>query len=361
MRKNTLKPDSKCFGERWADSMEQVLVTGGSGFVGLHTLAQLLNRHYKVKATIRNVAKQSEVTGALQTAGVPSLHDLSFVQADLSDDANWAEAVNGCRYVLHIASPISNHTPADESEMIRPAVDGALRVLKAARNAGVKRVVFLSSYGAVGYTNKGTGIVTESDWTNPQDKNLPAYPKSKTLAELAAWEYIRGDGGGLELSVVNPVAILGPSLGAHVSPSFDLLRMLLDGQMRAIPEIVVNVVDVRDVSDLLIRAMLTPEANAERFICSTDGKISLPEIAALLRKERPDLSHKVPTWIAPSLVIRIAGLFNSRARLAASLLGMNRNVSIAKATRLLGWTPTFSTEQAILASVQSMLEQGIIK
>jgi nucleoside-diphosphate-sugar epimerase len=344
--------------------MEQkatVLVTGGSGFVGLHTISQLLGKNYSVKATIRNTAKKDEVKETLKATGIASLEDLSFVQADLSSDSNWSAAVKDCRYVLHIASPISTHNPADENEMIRPAVDGALRVLKASSNAGVKRVVLLSSYGAVGYTNKGTGIVTETDWTNPEDKHLPAYPKSKTLAERAAWEFMKGEGTGLELSVVNPVAILGPSLGAHVSSSFDLLRMLLDGNLRAVPKIVVNVVDVRDVTNLLIRAMLTPEANGQRFIGSTERKISLPEIAALLKKERPDVSQKVSSRIAPSLVVRIVGLFNARARVAASMLGMNRNVSIAKATRLLGWTPTVSAERAILASVQSMVEHGIIK
>ena len=343
------------------EQKETVLVTGGSGFVGLHAISQLLRRNYKVKATIRNVAKQDEVIETLKATGLGSLEDLSFVQADLSSDDHWAEAVQDCRYVLHIASPISTHNPADENEMIRPAVDGALRVLKAASNAGVKRVVLLSSYGAVGYTNRGTGIVTESDWTNPDDKHLPAYPKSKTLAERAAWDFMKSERTSLELSVVNPVAILGPSLGSHVSSSFDLLRMLLDGNLRAVPRIVVNVVDVRDVADLLIRAMLTPEANGQRFIGSTERKISLPEIAALLKKEQPDVSQNVSSRIAPSLIIRIAGLFNARARVAASMLGMNRNVSIAKATRLLGWTPSVSTEQAILASVQSMVEHGIIK
>jgi nucleoside-diphosphate-sugar epimerase len=343
------------------EQKETVLVTGGSGFVGLHAISQLLSKNYKVKATIRNAARKDEITKTLTATGTASLEDLSFVQADLSTDSNWTEAVEDCRYVLHVASPISTQNPADENEMIRPAVDGALRVLKASSNARVKRVVLLSSYGAVGYTNKGTGIVTESDWTNPEDKHLPAYPKSKTLAERAAWEFTKGAGTDLELSVVNPVAILGPSLGSHVSSSFDLLRMLLDGNLQAVPKIVVNVVDVRDVTDLIIRAMLTPEASGQRFIGSTEGKISLPEIAALLKKERPDVSQKVSSRIAPSLVVRVAGLFNARARVAASMLGMNRNVSIAKATRLLGWTPTVSTEQAILASVQSMVEHGIIQ
>ena len=343
------------------EQKETVLLTGGSSFVGLHAIAQLLSKNYQVKATVRNVAKKDEVTETLKATCTASLEDLSFVQADLSSDTNWTEAVKDCRYVLHVASPISTQNPADENEMIRPAVEGALRVLKASSNAGVKRVVLLSSYGAVGYTNKGTGIVTESDWTNPEDKHLPAYPKSKTLAERAAWEFMKGGETGLELSVVNPVAILGPSLGSHVSSSFDLLRMLLDGNLRAIPKIVVNVVDVRDVTDLLIRAMVTPEANGQRFIGSTETKISLPDIAALLKKERPDVSQKVSSRIAPSLVVRIAGLFNARARVAASMLGMNRNVSIAKAIRLLGWTPAMSTEQAILASVQSMVEHGIIK
>ena len=181
---------------------ETVLVTGGSGFVGLHAIAQLLSKNYQVKATVRNAVKKDEVTETLKATGLVSLEDLSFVQADLSSDTNWTEAVKDCRYVLHVASPISTQNPADENEMICPAVEGALRVLKASSNAGVKRVVLLSSYGAVGYTNKGTGIVTESDWTNPEDKHLPAYPKSKTLAERAAWEFMKGGETGLELSVV---------------------------------------------------------------------------------------------------------------------------------------------------------------
>src|SRR6185369_12379353 len=180
-------------------------------------------------------------------------------EADLTKDTNWAKAVENCDYVLHVASPIFLKAPKHEDEMIIPAVEGTLRVLRAAREAGVKRVVLTSSFGAVGYSHMDDSkLITEEDWTDPNDKHLSAYLKSKTLAEKAAWDFIKNEGGNLELSVINPAAILGPSLGPDMSSGFELLKRVLDGSMKAIPRITLGIVDVQDVADLHIRAMTNP-------------------------------------------------------------------------------------------------------
>jgi nucleoside-diphosphate-sugar epimerase len=334
----------------------EVLVTGGSGFVGLQCILQLLQKGYKVKTTIRSLDKRNEVIESLKAGGITSFDNLTFVETSLTEDRNWDEAVKDCTYVLSVASPVFMTLPKDENEAIRPALEGIIRVLKAARNAGVKRVVMTSNFGAVGFSNKNTNsITTEKDWTDPNQKGLSIYEKSKLLAELAAWDFIRKE-GNLEFATINPVAILGPALSKHVSGSFVLLQHLLNGSMKAVPNIPLNIVDVRDVADLHIRAMTNPNANGERFIATADGKISLPEIAKLLKAA----GKNVPVKTLPDWVLHIAALFNEQARHAAPLLSINRNVSNAKAKEVLGWTPIANNEEVILASVKSMVEYGII-
>jgi len=195
------------------ENSETVLVTGGTGFVGVNCIYQLLQKGYKVKTTIRSMNKKDEVIETLKTGGITSFDNLRFIEADLTKDAKWDEAVKGCEYVLLVASPVFFHLPKDENKVIRPIIDGTLRVLKAARNAGVKRVVMTSSFGAVGFSNKNQNSeTTEANLTDPNQKGLPAYEKSKVLAELAAWDFIKKEGDNLELTTINPVAILGPSL-----------------------------------------------------------------------------------------------------------------------------------------------------
>lgn len=339
-----------------------VLVTGGTGFVGLQIILQLLQKGYSVKTTLRSLSSKSKVIDTLKLSGITSFDNIAFVEADLSKDNNWDEAAKGCDYVLSVASPVFLTKPKDDKEAIRPAVDGIIRVLKAARDAGVKRVVMTSNFGAVGFSNKNpNAATTEADWTNPNEPGLSVYEKSKLLAERAAWDFIKKEGNGLELATINPVAILGPSLNEHVSGSFGLLHHLLDGSMKAVPNIPLNVVDVRDVADLHIRAMENPKANGQRFIASADGQISFPEIAALLKKQYPDIAKNVSAKRVPNWVIKSAALFNHQAKEAALLLRMNRNVSNAKARKLLGWKPVANNEGAILASVNSMMRFGIIK
>jgi nucleoside-diphosphate-sugar epimerase len=340
-------------------SSEIILVTGGTGAVGVHCILQLLQKGYTVRTTIRNLSKKDDVIDMLQNGGI-SGDNLSFIEADLSSDANWETAIKGCTYVLHVASP-THIGSEDEIEMTRHAIDGVLRVLKVARNQGVKRVVLTSSYGALGFSNRDfSTVTTEANWTDPNDKGLAPYHKSKALAERAAWDFMKNEGGDMELAVINPAAIFGPSLGPSQSPSLGILKTLLSGAMPAVPNFSINVVDIRDVADLHIRAMITPEAKSQRFIASADGQISMPEIARLLKERAPAVSEKVSLKILPDFILRIAALFNRRAKDGLYMSRLNRNISNEKAKSILGWTPIANNEEAILASVESMIKFQMI-
>jgi len=337
-----------------------VLVTGGTGFVGVHIILQLLQKDYNVKTTLRSISSKDKVIDTLKSNGITTFDNLVFVEADLSKDDNWDEAMKGCDYVLSVASPVFMTIPKDEAEAIRPAVEGIVRILKAARNAGVKRVVMTSNFGAVGFSNKNPNkATTETDWTNPKEKGLSIYEKSKLLAERAAWDFIKKEGGNLEFTTINPVAIFGPALSTHISGSFVILERILSG--KATPHIPLNIVDVRDVADLHIRAMTNPKANEQRFIASADGQISMPEIAALLRNKYPDIAKKVSTKTIPNKFLYLAALFNKQAKEAALLLRISRNVSNAKAKKILGWKPIANNEEVIFGSINSMIKFGIIK
>ncbi len=339
-----------------------VLVTGGTGFVGVQIILQLLQKGFNVRTTLRSLDSCAKVIDTLKSNGITTFDRLAFVEADLSKDNHWDEAMQGCDIVLSVASPVFFTLPKDENEAIRPAKEGIVRVLKAARNAGVKRVVMTSNFGAVGFSNQDPNTVTtEADWTNPNEKGLSVYEKSKLLAERAAWDFIQEEGGHLEFTTINPVAIWGPALSAHISGSFGLLENILAGSMRLIPHIPLNIVDVRDVADLHIRAMENPNANGQRFIASADGQIALPEIAALLKSKRPAVTKKVSTRTLPNWAVNFAALFNRQAKEAALLLRMNRNVSNTKAKQILDWKPIASIDDTILASIDSMTKFGIIK
>lgn len=341
---------------------ETVLVTGGTGFLGQQIVLQLLQKGYKVRTTLRSLKNKDKLIETLKANGISIFDRLSFAEAELTEDENWDKAMQGCTYVLSVASPVFFGIPKDENEAIRPAVEGILRILKHAKKNGVKRVVMTSNFGAVGFshTDKKTQT-TEADWTDPNLKGLSIYEKSKALAERAAWDFMKKEGGSLEFATINPVAIFGPSLNAHISGSFDLIKHLMDGSMKAVPNIPLNVVDVRDVADLHIRAMETPEANGQRFIASADGQISLPEIAKLLKEKRPAAAAKVSQKTVPDWVIHFAALFNAQAQMGATLMKVNRNVSNAKAKKLLGWTPVGNNKDAVLAAADSIIKYNLAK
>lgn len=342
------------------ENKDTVLVTGGSGAIAIHCIQQLLQKGFTVRTTLRSLKKKQEIIDALKISGTP-VNNLSFFQADLTSDSNWDNAIKNCRYVLHIASP-THIESSDEKEMIGPAVDGAIRVLRAANNANVKRVVLTSSFGAVGFSRKNSDReTTENDWTDTNQKNLSAYEKSKGLAEAAAWGFVEKETSKLELSVINPVAVFGPALSAGKSPSLGLLTALFSGSMKAVPNIPLNVVDIRDVADLHIRAMITPEASGERFIASADGETSLPQIAKLLKKKFPVAAINVSLKIMPDWLVSIAAIFNSQARQASALMKINRKVSNEKAKKILGWKPIGNAEDAVIAAAETMIKFDMIK
>ena len=339
-----------------------VLVTGGTGYLGLHIILQLLKKGYEVRTTVRSMKSSEVILQTLKDNSIQDVSRLSFAEADLSKDEGWAEAVAGCRYVLSVASPVFFEIPKNEADMMRPAVEGILRVLKASRNGHVKRVVMTSNFGAVGFSKKNPAVITtEADWTNPKERGLSAYEKSKLLAEREAWKFIKHEGDGLEFATINPVAILGPALNSHTSGSFVLLNNLLDGTMKRVPPIPLNLVDVRDVAKLHILAMETPAANGERFIASSDGQINMTEMAEIMRKDFPGISQKVSKKNMSPHFINFASHFSQYAREGALLLNMNRNVSNEKAKTLLGWKPRSSNQEIVTDSLKSMIQWDLIK
>jgi nucleoside-diphosphate-sugar epimerase len=334
-----------------------VLVTGGSGFVGVHCILQLLDAGYTVRTTVRSLDREPAVRAMLGASG--STDALSFVAADLMSDSGWPAAVAGCEFVLHVASPFPLSQPKDENELIVPAREGALRVLRAARDAGVKRVVLTSSFAAIGY---GTSVVgrpfTEEDWTDPNG-HVSAYVKSKTLAERAAWDFIEREGRGLELAVVNPVAIFGPALGSDLSTSVEFVRRLLVGAVPGLPRVTYTMIDVRDVADLHLRAMTNPAARGERFLAVAGEPVGVPDMARIMRDRMGALASRVPTRVLPDWLMRFGALFSPELRDVASRLGHVSTASNEKARRLLGWTPR-SNEEALIASAQSLVDLGLV-
>jgi nucleoside-diphosphate-sugar epimerase len=343
--------------------MARVLVTGGTGFIGAHCLIQLLAAGHETRATVRDLKRESDVRAMLRHGGAGEVGErLKLFRADLNADAGWAEAADGCDYVLHVASPFPSTVPKDENELIAPARDGALRVLKAARDASVKRVVLTSSFAAIGYgaPKDRTALFTEEDWTNLNDPTVQPYQKSKTIAERAAWDFLAREGGGIELAVVNPALVLGPLLGADNSTSILLISRLLDGSLPGCPDLSFGVVDVRDVADLHLKCMTDPAARGERFLAVGGDFVSMCEIAQMLKEGASDIARKVPTRTLPNWLMRAVGLFDSQVKGILPELGKRKNASNEKARRLLGWAPR-SPREAVLATTRSLSELGLVK
>ena len=336
-----------------------VLVTGGTGFIAQHCILALLARGHRVRTTVRSLARETQVRDYLRAGGIDAGERLSFVAADLGTDAGWAQAVAGCRYVLHGASPTPSGDQVREEDWVRPAVDGNLRVLRAAREAGVKRVVLTSAIGAV---CAGHGPMSrpfdETDWSDLAGPVAP-YQKSKTLSERAAWDFIAREGGELELSAVNPVAVFGPVLGVDTSHSIQIVKRLMDGQPGC-PKIATCVVDVRDVADLHLRAMTDPAARGERFIAIAGESLWMVDIARVLRRRLGPAARRAPTRELPNWLVRLLARSNPALRMTVPLLGRDMDATSAKARRLLGWTPR-SSEEAIVAAAQSLLRLGMVR
>jgi nucleoside-diphosphate-sugar epimerase len=320
--------------------MSPVLVTGGSGYLGTQLIAALLRDGRQVRATVRSLQSEGDVRAAVRRGGADD-SQLELVTAELTADAGWAAAVAGCEEVHHAASPMIQSEDADE--VIVPARDGTLRVLRAARDAGTRRVVLTSSFAAVGYSPKPGAEYTEADWTDPDTPGLPPYPRSKTIAERAAWDFVEHEGGDTELVVVNPTFILGPALTAQARSSLQLTKAMLDGTMPVLRRQRFGVADVRDVADLHIRAMAAPGAAGQRYLALADGPtISFLQMAQILRERLGPLAERVPTEEAagpepPRLVIH-----NDRAK------------------QELGWRPR-PAETTIVETAESLRDLGLLE
>lgn len=341
-------------------SPERVLVTGGSGYIAGVLIRQLLEAGWQVNTTVRDLKREPALRQLLGADAGDAREQLRCFAADLTLDAGWAEAAAGCSHVAHVASPLPVGVPRDADELIAPARDGALRALKAARDAGVQRFVMTSSVAAIAYGHgPGEHHFTERDWTNLATPGIPPYIQSKTVAERAARDWVASEGGGLAFCTVNPSVVLGPVASADYSASVVIVRSLLEGRIPALPRIGFGVVDVRDVADLHWRALTAPGMADERFI-ACGGFLWLREIAALLRAELGEQAARVPTLQMPDWAVRLLAKVSPTVRAAASELGTARHQDASHARERLGWVPRPARE-AIVATARDLISLGVLR
>jgi len=334
---------------------ETVLVTGGSGFLGGWCIVELLGRGYEVRTTVRDLTREPEVREAIGSQ-VDAGERLSVLAADLTREDGWDEAVAGCDYVLHVASPFPPVQPKDPDDLIGPAREGTLRVLRMALDSAAKRVVVTSSVAAIAGGAKTPGPLTEADWTDLDFAGLSPYVRSKTIAERAAWELVEERGERDRLTTINPGAILGPLLGRDASFSLQVIERLLKGTPGA-PRIGFSFVDVRDVAKLHVDAMSAGQAGGERFIAVAEF-LWMAEVAAVLRRELGPDARKVPTRKVPDLLVRAMGLFDPSVRTITNQLGKKLTYSSAKAEATLDWSPRPAAE-SVIDTARSMIELGL--
>ena len=336
-----------------------VLVSGATGFVGLHTVIQLLAQGHTVRGTVRSPSREAEVRESV-ARHVGGDDRLTLHQCDLTSDDGWDAAIAGCDYVQHVASPFIIGQPKHEDELIIPARDGALRVLRAAAKAGVKRVVMTSSVAAVsaGHPRAPERNYNEDDWSIIDSPTIGAYEKSKTIAEGAAWDFIKSDGAGLELTVINPGAILGPILNADSGTSGELVRQLMSRAIPACPRIGFSCVDVRDVASAHLAAMTEPAAAGKRFVCAIEFSWMV-EVARILDERFRDDGYKIPTGELPNWVPRLMQHFNPALKQIVPGLGRRRDYDNSRIKSVLGWQPRSLKEMSISMG-ESMIKYGVV-
>jgi dihydroflavonol-4-reductase len=344
---------------------DRVLVTGATGFIAQHCMLQLLEAGYEVRGTARSTNRRTDVVAILSPhlsdAAASRLESLEVVAADLTGDSGWRAATEGCRYVMHVASPLPRGAARDENELIVPARDGTLRVLCAAHDADVERVVLTSSLSAIVYGNDSSRRFTEADWSNLDGERIGAYDKSKTIAERAAWEYMASIHGAssMELTVVNPGLVLGPLLSSDWGTSGEMVKRILEHKVPAIPNINFSTVDVRDVASAHVAAMVTPAAAGQRFICA-EATHSMMEIALILKERYGERGFKVPTGRLPSVAVRFMAVFDRTVRLALNDLDTSQNVDNSKLRTELKWRPRDLVEMTT-SMADSMIEYGVVR
>ena len=333
-----------------------VFVSGGSGYIAGFLIRQLIGAGWMVHTSIRDLAKEGAVRATLRVDN----SKLKFFAADLMSDAGWAEAMAGCSHVAHVASPLPTDAPKHEDELIVPARDGALRALKAAKAAGVKRFVMTSSMAAIAYGHGGTkSVFSEADWTDPTSPDAYAYVRSKTIAERAARDWVEAEGGGMEFCTVNPSLVLGPLQSGDFSTSLEAIKKLLEGSMPGMPNLGFGIVDVRDVADMHVRCLTAPNMAGERFICSGPF-LMLDQVAAILREGLGPQARKVPKLKLPNWLVRIAARFDPVISQVIGELGKRRESPPTHARDVLGWVPRPAAE-SILDTARDMIRLGIVK
>lgn len=339
---------------------KRVLLTGVSGFLGLHTAIQLLEKGYTVIGTLRNLERAGTIKTIIEKH-TSNAQNISFVEADLKSTDVWFQLTENIDFIQHIASPFPRVLPKKEEELIEPAKLGTLNILKAASANKVKRVVITSSIASIAYgktKNELTSILNEDNWTDETDKkDTTPYVRSKTIAEKAAWDFIKKDKSGLELATVLPGAILGPVLEDDFGTSANIVIKLMDGSTPALPKIGFDIIDVRSVADLLIRAMELPQANNQRYIASS-GYLTFKKIAAILKQHYPN--RKMPSRELPNMFVRLLSNFDTALKPILIDLGVKRKMDISKAINELGWKP-LALDEAVLSCAKSIIELGTIK
>ena len=344
---------------------DQVLVTGATGFIAQHCMVQLLDAGFDVRGTARSADRTEDVAAILRPhlsdAAQGRLGSMTVVAADLLSDDGWSEAVQGCRYVMHVASPLPRGAAKDENELIVPARDGTLRVLRAARAASIERVVLTSSLSAIVYGNDRSRTFTEADWSNLDGPRIGAYDKSKTIAERAAWDFMESikATSPMELAVINPGLVLGPLLSADWGTSGEMVKRILEHKVPAIPNINFSTVDVRDVASAHVAAMTSPEAAGQRFICA-EANHSMMEIAQILKAKYAAQGFNIPTGRLPSLAVRTMAVFDKTVRLALNDLDTSQHVDNTKLRTLLKWQPRDLTEMTT-SMADTMIDFGVVR
>ncbi|PUB20277.1 nucleoside-diphosphate-sugar epimerase [Promicromonospora sp. AC04] len=336
---------------------ETVLVTGGTGYVAGWCIVTLLERGYDVRTTVRSLTRADGVREAVASVVDPGGR-LSFVVADLTSDDGWADAVRGVDHVLHVASPLGDENPRDADALIVPAREGTLRVLRAATAGGVRRVVMTSAANAASPSSyTAEGVTDETLWT-VDDPSLPAYRRSKTLAERAAWDFMAGYDGPTELTTVLPGAVFGPILSAGNLGSVRIVARMVRGDLPGAPRIGLEVVDVRDLADLHVRAMTAPDAAGERFL-GTGEFVWMRDMARTLREGLGEAGRRVSTRQIPDAVVRLTAIWDRSLRSITVSLGRRNRHTTEKARRVLGWVPRPAAE-TVLGCARSLIEHGAV-
>ena len=334
--------------------MEKVLVTGATGYIGLHCIHQLLNQGYSVNGSVRSPDRKDEIINALKDHNTSTEH-LNIFTMNLTEDAGWDEGMAGCDYLLHVASPISLER-TDEEYFIKPAIDGVNRALSFAKKYGVKKVVLTSSVAAIFDTMEKKNIYDESDWSDPDNPHISAYSKSKTLAERAAWEFLENENHPFELAVINPALVVGASISGDIGESNKAVAMVAGGKMPVAVPLMFGYVDVRDVAAAHILAMQTPSSNGERFAL-VEKDLWYKDVAKILRDNG---FNKAPTFGVPVWLAKILANFNKELKLTLPYLGRKRSIKSTKAREVLGWNPR-SAEESILDIAKQMKDLGMLK